>query len=81
MTNKFRLSPRARYGFRDDKLTASTFRQFQPTLRVNYYPIRQSEIEIEIGANFSKQHQISPGIDSINTERGIVLSAGYRLDF
>jgi len=81
VTNKFRLSPRARYGYRDDKLTASTFRQFQPTLRINYYPIRQSEIEIEIGGNFSRQHQISAGIDSVNTERGIVLSAGYRLDF
>lgn len=81
VTNKFRLSPRARYGYRDDKLTASTFRQFQPTLRINYYPIRQSEIEIEIGGNFSRQHQISAGINSVNTERGIVLSAGYRLDF
>jgi tetratricopeptide (TPR) repeat protein len=81
VTNKFRLSPRARYGYRDDKLTASTFRQFQPTLRINYYPIRQSEIEIEIGGNFSRQHQISAGIDSVSTERGIVLTAGYRLDF
>jgi tetratricopeptide (TPR) repeat protein len=81
VTNKFRLSPRARYGYRDDKLTASTFRQFQPTLRINYYPIRRSEIEIEIGGNFSRQHQISAGIDSVSTERGIVLTAGYRLDF
>ncbi len=81
ITNKFRLSPRARYGYRDDKLTTSTFRQLQPTLRINYYPIRRSEIEIEIGGNFSKQHQISAGIDSVSTERGIVLSAGYRLDF
>ena len=81
ITSKFRLSPRARYGFRSDKLTASTFRQFQPTLRMNYYPMRQSEIEIEIGANLSRQHQISPGVDAISTERGIVLSAGYRLDF
>lgn len=81
ITNKFRLSPRARYGFRDDKLTASTFRQIQPTLRINYYPIRQSEIEIEIGGNFSRQHQMSAGINSVSTERGIVLSAGYRLDF
>lgn len=81
ITSKFRLSPRARYGFRSDKLTASTFRQLQPTLRVNYYPMRQSEIEIEIGANLSRQHQISPGVNAISTERGIVLSAGYRLDF
>jgi hypothetical protein len=81
ITNKFRLSPRARYGYRDDKLTTSTFRQLQPTLRINYYPIRRSEIEIEIGGNFSKQHQVSAGIDSVSTERGIVLSAGYRLDF
>lgn len=81
VTSKFRISPRARYGFRDDKLTASTFSQIQPTLRVNYYPIRQSEIEIEIGGNFSRQHQMGTGINSVNTERGIVLSAGYRLDF
>jgi hypothetical protein len=50
-------------------------------LRINYYPVRQSEIEIEIGGNFSRQHQISAGIDTVSTERGIVLSAGYRLDF
>lgn len=81
ITGSFRLSPRARYGFRNDKLTASTFRQFQPTLRVNYYPMRQSEIEFEIGANLSRQHQVSPGVNAISTERGIVLSLGYRLDF
>lgn len=81
VNSKFRVSPRARYGYRNDKLTASTFRQFQPTLRINYYPIRRSEVEIEIGGNFSRQHQISAAMDTVSTERGIVLSAGYRLDF
>jgi hypothetical protein len=81
ITSKFRLSPRARYGFRDDKFSQSTFRQFQPTLRLNYYPFRQSEIEIEIGGNFSTQKVVSAGVNSKNTERGIVISAGYRIDF
>jgi TolA-binding protein len=81
VTNKFRLSPRARYGYRKDKLVVGTFTQFQPSLRMNFYPIKQSEIEIEVGGNFSKQKSISAGSPTVNTERGILLSVGYRLDF
>ncbi len=81
ITSKFRLSPRARFGLRNDKFTQSTYQQFQPTLRFNYYPFRQSEIEIEVGGNFSTQKIVSAGVNSKNTERGIVISAGYRIDF
>jgi hypothetical protein len=86
ISSKFRLSPRLRYGFRDGKVTAQTpvpgtFRQFQPTLRLNYYPIRNSEIEIEFGGNFSSQKvHNGTSFDKIK-ESGWVLSAGYRLDF
>jgi SPOR domain len=81
ITPKFRMSPRARYGYRQDKLTAGTFTQFQPTMRMNFYPIKQSEIEVEVGGNFSKQKSISAGQPTVSTERGVVLSLGYRLDF
>jgi hypothetical protein len=86
VTSKFRLSPRLRYGFRDNKPTAATpvpgtFRQFQPTLRMNYYPIRHSEIEIELGGNFSSQSQYNGTSWDRIKEKGWVLSAGYRLDF
>lgn len=86
LTGKLRLSPRLRYGYRDGKITAQTpvpgtFRQLQPTLRLNYYPIKHSEIEIEFGGNFSRQtiHN-GTGFDTVK-ESGWVLSAGYRLDF
>ncbi|MEY4502434.1 MAG: hypothetical protein RIS52_2324, partial [Pseudomonadota bacterium] len=81
VTSKFRFSPRMRYGYRSDKVIDGTFRQFQPTLRFNYYPIRQSEIELEFGGNFSTQKTTVGGIPSTNTERGILMSLGYRLDF
>jgi SPOR domain len=81
VTSKFRLSPRARYGYRTDKLIAGSYRQLQPSVRFNYYPMKRSEVEIEIGANFSTQKTSFGGIPSTNTERGILLSAGYRLDF
>ena len=81
ITSKLRISPRARYGLRDDKLTASTFRQFQPTMRVNFYPIRAAEIEIELGANFSSQHVLMGATDTTNSEQGILATIGYRLDF
>jgi hypothetical protein len=81
ITSKLRISPRARYGMRDDKLTASTFRQFQPTMRVNFYPIRSSEIEVELGANFSRQHVLMGATDTTNSEQGILATVGYRLDF
>lgn len=81
LTNKFRLSPRLRYGMRKDKLTDGSFTQFQPTLRINYYPIRHSEIEIELGGNFSHQTSVLMGSTTSTTESGYVLSAGYRLDF
>jgi tetratricopeptide (TPR) repeat protein len=78
ITSKLRISPRARYGIREDKFSDGRFQQFQPTLRVNYYPIRQAEIEIEVGGNFSHQRSTLQGNSS---ETGIFLSAGYRLDF
>ena len=88
ITKNFRLSPRVRYGVRDNKPSAVTpvpgnFHQFQPTVRFNYYPIRNSEIEVEIGANFSQQrifNTTTSAFDQVN-EKGWVLSAGYRLDF
>jgi hypothetical protein len=81
VTSKFRLSPRARYGYRTDKLITGSYRQIQPSVRFNYYPMKRSEVEIEVGANFSTQKTSFGGIPSTNTERGILLSAGYRLDF
>ena len=81
VTGKLRISPRARYGVRNDKLIDSRFRQFQPTLRINYYPVRRSEIEIEVGGNFSRQDSVVLGTKTSMTERGVVISAGYRLDF
>jgi SPOR domain len=81
VTSKFRLSPRMRYGKRTDKLVAGSYQQFQPSVRFNYYPIKRSEIEIEIGTNFSTQKSTFGGIPQTNTERGILINAGYRLDF
>lgn len=86
VTTNFRLSPRIRYGYRDGKITPSTpvpgtFRQIQPTLRLNYYPLKHSEIEVEFGGNFSRQTVWNTSAFDKVTESGWVLSAGYRLDF
>lgn len=76
-----RLSPRVRYGYRTDKFSDATFRQFQPTLRLNYYPMSHSEIEVEFGGNFSRQRATIGGALNTTSEKGYVLSAGFRLDF
>ncbi|MFM5893524.1 MAG: SPOR domain-containing protein [Novosphingobium sp.] len=85
ITSKFRLSPRLRYGWRDGKATTlapgGTFNQFQPTLRLNYFPVRHSEIEVEFGGNFTKQSIYNGTTFDHVSEAGWVLSAGYRLDF
>ncbi len=81
ITSKFRLSPRLRYGYRTDKLIDSKFSQFQPTVRFNYYPIRHSEIEIELGANFSSERKVIAGALNTTNESGYVMTAGYRIDF
>jgi tetratricopeptide (TPR) repeat protein len=85
ITSKLRISPRGRYGYRANKLDAGFSRQIQPTFRLNYYPIKQSEIEIEVGGNFTKQRQFqaTPSGPSItnSSEKGLFLSLGYRLDF
>ncbi len=81
VTSKFRLSPRVRYGLRKDKLIDSDFRQLQPTLRMNYYPMRHAEIEVEVGGNFSRQRTTTAGVLNTTKETGFVLSAGYRIDF
>lgn len=88
VTDKFRLSPRVRYGYSKDKITLATlnpgnFNQFQPTIRFNYYPIRHSELELEFGGNFQSRkvwNSTSAAYGTID-ETGWVLSAGYRLDF
>lgn len=81
LSRKVRVSPRLRYGFRDNKLDTGNFSQFQPTMRFNYYPMRGGEVEIEAGANFSRQKSIFAGLPTSTTEQGYVLSAGYRIDF
>lgn len=88
VTDKFRVSPRVRYGFSDDKITLATlnpgtFHQFQPTMRFNYYPVRHSELELEFGGNFQSRtvwNSTSAAYGTID-ETGWVVSAGYRLDF
>jgi tetratricopeptide (TPR) repeat protein len=81
VTPKFRLNPRARYGYRDDRLVQGSYRQIQPSLRMNYYPFKHSEVEFEIGANFNKQKSTMGGVPSTTTEQGILFSLGYRMDF
>jgi tetratricopeptide (TPR) repeat protein len=81
ITSKLRISPRARYGYRTEKFTAGSFSQLQPTFRLNYYPIKQSEIEVEIGGNFTRQNQVTGTTVTKSSEHGLFLSLGYRLDF
>lgn len=81
ITNSFRLSPRLRYGLRSDKFIDSKFHQFQPTLRLNYYPMHHSEIEVEMGANFSSQRTTIGGVLNTTKETGYVASVGFRVDF
>ena len=81
ITANFRLSPRLRYGRRDSKLIDSQFSQFQPTLRLNYYPRRNIELEIELGANFTHQVDTINNLPSTFDENGLLFSLGYRVDF
>jgi hypothetical protein len=81
VTTKLRLNPRARYGYRSDRLVDGSYRQIQPSLRINYYPFKHSEVEFEFGANFNHQKSNMGGVPSTTTENGILFSLGYRLDF
>lgn len=81
ITNKFRLSPRVRYGTRSEKFIDSQYHQFQPTMRMNWYPFGHGEVEVEFGGNFTKQTTVTAGTPLSTREKGWVLSAGYRLDF
>lgn len=90
LSQKLRISPRVRYGERTylptptSSVIAGTYRQFQPTLQLNWYPMRHSEVEINAGGNFTRQVQLTGGAFPSNTtvtEKGIVITAGYRLDF
>jgi tetratricopeptide (TPR) repeat protein len=81
LMSNFRLSPRLRYGRRDSKLIDSRFSQLQPTLRIDYYPMRNIELEVEIGANFAHQTETLNNLTSTFDESGLVLSFGYRVDF
>ena len=60
---------------------SSNLQQIQPTVRINYYPMKRSEVEVEVGANFSKTHTVLATQNLNTNDRGLFLSAGYRLDF
>lgn len=81
VTTALRVSPRIRYGARSDKFTDATFSQIQPTLRINYYPMRGSEVELELGGNFSRQRATVGTALTTTRETGVLISLGYRLDF
>jgi hypothetical protein len=81
ITSKFRLSPRVRYGYRKEKLSDANFRQIQPTLRMNYYPSRHMEFEVEVGGNFSRRREMVGGAANTTRESGFVINVGYRVDF
>ena len=81
LTDKVRLTPRLRYGRREDRISQTTYEQFQPSLRVNIYPFRHGEIELEAGMNFASQRIREPMGVSTFDETGIIFTAGYRLDF
>lgn len=86
ITSNFKLNPRLRYGYRDNKLTTAVlnpgaYNQFQPTVRLNYYPFKHSEVEVEFGGNFTKQTVWNGTSFDRISETGWVLNAGYRLDF
>lgn len=86
VNSTLRLNPRFRYGHRNDKITAAvpvpgTFSQLQPTMRINYYPVKHTEVEVEFGGNFSTKKDFSMGSLATIKESGWVLSAGFRVDF
>ena len=81
ITSNFRLSPRLRYGIRNNKFDDGRYYQFQPRLRFNTYPMRHSVIEVEMGWNFPMQRQTVNGSRNTTQETGYVIGAGYRLDF
>ncbi|WP_198005840.1 tetratricopeptide repeat protein [Erythrobacter sp. SD-21] len=81
LTDKVRLTPRLRYGRREDRISQTTYEQFQPSLRVNIYPFRHGEIELEAGMNFASQRiRDLMGVSTFD-ETGVIFTAGYRLDF
>jgi len=81
VTSKFRLSPRVRFGYRKDKISNGNFRQLQPTLRMNYYPTRRTEFEVEVGGNFSHRRETIAATANTTKENGFVINVGYRIDF
>ncbi len=85
ITSNFRLSPRVRYSLRRDKPGAvflpSTFKQLQPSLRLNYYPSKRAEVELEVGTNFTSQGAIGAPSNMRTRESGFFFSGGFRIDF
>lgn len=81
LSQKLRISPRVRYGYRRDRLDQGHYSQLQPIMQLMWYPHRHAEFELEFGGNFTSQKQVINGALNTTTERGIVLTAGYRLDF
>jgi hypothetical protein len=81
VSTTLRISPRVRYGHRTSKQVDSSYSQLQPTLRLNYYPVRDMELELEFGANIASQRDNVAGTITTLDESGFLISAGYRLDF
>ena len=81
ISSKLRISPRLRYGIRTNKFDAGNYRQFQPTMQMNWYPFRHGEVEVEFGGDFSHEKSFMGGTQTTTSQSGYVMTAGYRIDF
>jgi hypothetical protein len=76
-SGRWRLNPRLRLDYRDNKTDNSTQWSVLPTVRVNLLASRHLRFEAEAGGEWSTHHLTT---DTQNTS-GYFVTAGYRLDF
>lgn len=77
ITRDFRVNPRLRFSYRENKFNDSTEFAVQPSLKLNYRWTRDLSLELEVGGQWANREQ--DGITDEELEYFVIL--GYRYDF
>ena len=79
VTDKLRLNPRLRFGYRDGAINGTGWEEYSilPSLKLDYQWSRNLGIELESGAKYTERLQSG----TRDNETEYYVTVGYRYDF
>lgn len=81
LSDRFRIAPRLRIGWRDQARGTGSLTIVQPSIRATFQATRTVELEAEVGGNIIRQHYTGPVLFGRRRETAFVAQLGYQLRF